>query len=158
MLHNESIQFMWESPEFEYQEKTKRWYWVVAIVATLLIVLAIILKNYLFGFFVVVGLLLTFILSTKKPMILPIEVSQRGIRVYNDMYPYEKLFAFWITYNSKNEPMLLLLSSQRITPLLSYRIGDDIELMELREFLAEFIEEQEMQDSMTNRIIERIGF
>jgi len=48
MLHKESTEFIWESPEFEFKEKTKRWYWYLGVATLLLIILAIVFKNYLF--------------------------------------------------------------------------------------------------------------
>lgn len=159
MLHNETIQFIWETPEFDFKEKSKQWYWIVGVAGIAIIILAIILKNYLFAFFALVGIVLMFLLSNREPMTVGVEVSEQGIKIHDEMFPYERLHAFWIRYNRNQEPILLLLSEKRITPLLSVRINDrQIQPAELRAFLSEFIPEQEMQESVTNRVIDRIGF
>ncbi len=158
MLHKESVEFFWESPEFEFKEKSKQWYWYVGIITVLFIVLAIVFKNYLFGFLILIGGFLMFALATKEPMILPVEVSQHGVRVHEDMYAYTTISAFWVGENKNNEPILLLASSRKIAPIISLIIEPHINIMQLREYLLEFIEEVEMKEPLADKIIDRIGF
>jgi hypothetical protein len=158
MLHNETISFSWETIEFEFKEKRKDWYWIVGTVAVGLIVTAIILTNYLFAFLIGISTFLMISLAAKKPLSLPVEISHHGVKIYNEMHPYESLYSFWITYNKKNQPLLLLLSNKPISPILSITVDENINLLELREYLSEFIEEQEMKESLTDRIINKIGF
>lgn len=158
MLHNKTITFSWDTPEFEFKEKRKDWYWIVGIVAVILMVVAIILKNYLFAFLIFIGGFLMVNLATKQPLSLPVEVSESGIKVYDQMYQYESLFAFWISENSKKQPILLLLSNQRVSPIISLTIDPGIDLVLLREYLGQFIQEQEMKEPLTDRIIDKIGF
>lgn len=158
MLHNETIVFSWETSEFEFKEKRKDWYWIVSILALVLIGIAIYLNNYLFAFLIGIGAFLMINLASKEPLSLPIEISEHGVKIYNEMHSYETLHQFWITYNKKQEPMLLLLSDRKISPIISIVIDDEIDPMDVREYLGEFIEEQEMKESLTDRIIDRIGF
>lgn len=158
MLHNETIAFAWETNEFEFKEKRKDWYWIVGIIGIILIIVAIILNNYLFAFLVGISAFLMISLATKKPLVLPIEISEQGVKIYTDMYAYDSLYGFWIRYDKKQQPILLLLSDRRISPIVSITLHEDINLIELREYLSEFIEEKEMKESLTDRIIDRIGF
>jgi len=158
MLHTETITFSWDSPEFEFKEKRKDWYWILGIVAVLVIVAAVLLHNYLFGFLVLIAAFLMLRLSTHSPLDLSIEVSQHGIKIHNEMYPYESIKQFWISYNKDNQAILLLLTAQKITPMVSVVIDQRIDLMELRGYLGEFIAEEEMKESLADRIIHSIGF
>lgn len=158
MLHNETIAFSWETTEFDFKEKRKDWYWIVGAVAVVLIVISVIMQNYLFAFLIGIGGFLMISLASKQPLSLPVEISEKGVKIYDDMYDYGSLYAFWITYNKNEEPMLLLLSDRRISPIVSIRVDEEIDLMDLREYLLDFIEEQEMKESLTDRIIDRIGF
>ena len=158
MLHKESIEYIWNSPEFEFKEKTKRWYWIVGVVAAVLIILAVIFQNYLFGFLILVGGFLMFSLATKEPLILPIEVSQHGIKIHDDMYSYAEISAFWIGENKNQEPILLFATNRRIAPIISVNIESHINIMQLREYLMEFTEELEIREPLTDKIIDRIGF
>ena len=153
MLHDQTISFTWETDEFTFKEKRRDWYWIVGAVALAFIVVAIIMHNYLFAFLIGIAAFLVIMTASRQPI-----VSDKGIKVYDDMHNYDSIFAFWITYNKKDEPVLLLLTSQRISPIVSIVIGDEIDPMELREYLLKFVEEQEMQASLTDRIIDRIGF
>ena len=158
MLHNESIAFAWETSEFEFKEKRKDWYWIVGIAAIVIIVVSIIMQNYLFAFLIAIGGFLMITLASKEPLALPIEVSEKGVRIYEDMYNYSSLYGFWISYNKRKQPILLLLSDRRISPIISIIIDEEVDLMTLRDYLSEFIEEQEMKESLTDRIIDKIGF
>lgn len=158
MLHNETITFSWETPEFEFKEKRKDWYWIVGIISVILVVVAIILGNYLFAFLIVMGAFLMIRLATKEPLVIPVEISESGVKVYNQMYSYDHLFSFWIRSNNQGEAILLLLSNQKISPILSLTIDPNIDLLMLREYLNQFIPEQELQEPLTDRIIQKIGF
>ena len=158
MLHNEIIAFAWETIEFEFKEKRRNWYWIIGVVSLILVVLAIILKNYLFALLLIIGTFLILFLATKKPLSLPVEVSQNGIKIYDEIYRYDSIFAFWISYNKKQQPILLLLSNRNISPIISITIDEKINLVLLREYFLEFIKEQELKEPLTNRIIDKIGF
>ncbi len=158
MLHKESIQYAWESPEFDFQEKDKRWYWLLGVGALLLIALAVYFQNYLFAFLILIGGFLMFRLSNQQPPILSIELSDQGVQINDELFDYENIIAFWIGSNTKGEPILLLATNKAITPILSIRIHPNIDLMEMREYLLEFVEEQKMKEPFTNQFIEKIGF
>lgn len=158
MLHKETIAFAWETPEYEFKEKRKDWYWIVGAAAVGLIVLAIVLQNYLFAFLIAIGAFLMIALAAKEPLSLPVEISEHGIKVYQELYTYDSIFNFWITYNKNEEPLLLLLTDRRVSPIISLTIDEGVDTMQLREYLLEFIEEQEMKESLTDRIIDKIGF
>lgn len=158
MLHKETVSFAWETIEFEFKEKRKDWYWIVGISALALIVLAIILANYLLAFIIGIGAFLMISLASKEPLTLPVEVSEHGIKVFEEMYTYESIAQFWIQENKDESYSLLLLTQQRVSPIISITIDESIDPLELREYLLEFIQEQEMKASVTDRIIDKIGF
>jgi len=158
MIHTETLAFAWEVLEFEEKTKRKDWYWLVGIVGVVLIVIAILLQNYLFGFLILLAAFMMVVMSNKKPELMSIEVSEQGININGEMHKYEEVFAFWIDRDKNGQPRLLLLSNQRITPLIALKIHEDIDPLDLRDYLIEFIEEQEMQRSVTDRVIDAIGF
>lgn len=158
MLHKESIEFMWESPEFIFKEKTEQWYWYIGIAGFILIILAIVLKNYLFAFLILIAGFLMFKLSTQEPVDLPIEISQHGININKDVFKYQEISAFWITENQAGKSILLFASKRPIAPIISVTIEPHINLMQLREYLLEYIAEQELREPVSDRIINKIGF
>ena len=154
----ESIEFLWESPEFEFKEKSKYWYWIVGVVALIIIAISLFLGNYLFGFFILVGTFLMFVLSTQKPLSLPVEVSEHGIKIHDKMHPYTEIDSFWIGENKNGEAVLILLTRKPINPRISIIIQPHVNIMQLREYLLNFIEEQELREPFTDKIIDKIGF
>jgi len=158
MLHNETIAFAWETHEFEFKEKRKDWYWIVGAAAVIIIIIAIIMQNYLLAFLIGIAAFLMISLAAKEPLAMPVVISEKGIQIYKNIYSYDSVYGFWITYNKKGEAILLLMLDQRISPIVSIIIDEEVDLLELREYLSEFIEEKEMKESLTDRIIERIGF
>ncbi len=158
MLHRETIEYAWEAPEFEFKEKNKYWYWFVGIIALFLIGVAIYFENYLFGFLILIGGFLMFRLSNKEPLILHIEASDHGVKIDEEFFPYNEIHAFWIGENKNNEPILLIATNKPITPIISVRIHPEIELMEMREYLLQFIDEHKIKEPLTNQVIDKIGF
>lgn len=158
MLHKKTIAFSWDIPEYEFKKKRKDWYWIVGATAVGLIILAIVLQNYLFAFLIAIGAFLMIYLASKEPLSLPVEISEYGISIYKEYYDYESIFHFWITTNKKNEAQLLLLTAQKISPVISVILDHQIEPMELREYLLNFLEEKEVKESLTDKIIDKIGF
>jgi hypothetical protein len=158
MLHKETITFKWDSLEFEFKEKTKKWYWISAIVIIIFIIGAILLKNYLFAFLILFGGFLMFVMSTKQPIVLPVEVSEHGVKIHDEMFPYTIIENFWIGENKNNNAVLIIKTNKKITPVISINIDPQINIIQLREYLMEFVEEKEMKEPFTDRLIEKIGF
>ena len=158
MLHNNTITYAWQVSEFEYKEKKRNWYWIVGIIALALIVVAVIMNNYLLGFLVLLGAFLMFTQSTQQPLDLDIEISEQGINIHDKMHRFETIQAFWMKETKSEEVMLILLTSQNMTPLESLIIPPEIDPLELREYLLEFIPEEELRQSYTERLMDIIGF
>ncbi len=158
MLHNNTITYSWTVPEFEFRSKSKQWYWIVGAVAIILIVLAVVLKNYLLGFFILLGTFLVFTHSTHEPKELEVEISMDGIRVQENMHRYDTIRAFWMKELNTGEVVLILLTSQNMTSLISVAVPPNIHPLELREFLLQYIEESELREPLTEKLIKVIGF
>lgn len=153
MLHKNTILYSWKSPEFEHQPKSKQWYWMFAGFALALVVLAIVLQNYLLAFFIVLGTFLVFTHASHETKDLEIEISLDGIRIEEKMHRYENLRAFWIKQRDENTAVLILLTSQNMTSLESIVIPNEIEPLELREFLLDHIEEIKLRESLTEKLM-----
>ena len=158
MIHNETILFTWESTEFNFIDKKKNWYWIVGGISIVLIIIAILLRNYLFAFLIGISGFLMITLAEKEPLSLGVEVSERGVKIHDQMYTYESILGFWITNNKKGEPLLLLLSNRKVSPIISIKISEGIDISLLREYISGFVPETEIRESFTDRIIDVIGF
>ncbi len=157
MLHTESIEYQWEIPEFKTKEKKQIWYWVLGLVSLSIIGIAIYLENYLFAFLILIGGFSLFRMSQQEGVTMTITLSQKGVGVNEEFYPYEEMSAFWIRSNKEGEPILLLATQKPVTPVISIRIHSEIDIMEMRDFLLNFVEEHELKEPFTNRILDLLG-
>ncbi len=158
MLHNETIVFSWIVPEFEYKEKKKDWFWLLGIGAVLLIGFGIFTKNYLFCFLVAIGSFLMVKTAHDQPEELTIEISERGIRYHKELFPYEKVFQFWIADSEKGGHILILYVNRRLSPRISFTIDPRIDPVELRNYLKEHVSESEMKEPLTEKVMRKINF
>lgn len=157
MLHDNTIEYIWEIKEFEYQEKKKNWYWLVGFVAVLLIAVAIIMSNVLLALLILIGTILIFGQANKEPLVMNVEISNHGIKIHESFHEYETIQAFWMK-EKEDHVVLILLTSERMTPLQSLEIPANIDPLELREYLLQYIEERELRESYTEKIMNHIGF
>src|ERR1051326_198536 len=86
----------WQAPEFRHYEKTQGWY-ASAIALTILLVGFFIIQNDLFAA-VTMGILGTIVIlfARKRPEKTDIELSSRGIKFGNLLFPYKQLQYFWV--------------------------------------------------------------
>ncbi len=146
----------WEALEHHHEEKSSDWFWAVSIVAIAIAVTAIFLHNLLFGILVLVGTFSIILNSLRHPKIHKMKIDVRGVTIDTFHYPYKSLDSFWI--NEKEDPPVLLLKSQRFfMPLVVLRL-EGVDTNEIREYLQEFLYEDEMHEPLLQKIAERFGF
>lgn len=158
MIHEETTEFSWDTLEYEHREKSTDWYWALGILIVIGAVIAFITKNFLFGVLLLIGGFLIGLFAGKKNQPISIEISLRGILINNDLIGFNKVSSFWIYRNPFGVRKLILKTSRNFAPIISIPIPDDIRATELREFLLGIVPEIEMQESIIDLIMERIGF
>lgn len=158
MLHDNTIEYIWEVSEFEFKEKKKNWYWLIGLVAVLLMTVSVLMSNYLLTFLILIGTLLMFAQANKEPITMDVEISNHGIKIHQTMHEYPSIQSFWIKQKEEGNYVLILMTSERMTSLQSVNIPSHINPLELREFLLTYINEQELRESYTDKLINTIGF
>jgi hypothetical protein len=146
----------WEVIEYEHRDKTPDWYWAVGIIALSAAIIAIVYKNYIFAVFIVIASATLFMFSFRKPEMLLIELTEKGVRMKNEFFPYKMIKTFWIS--DRGPVKKLLLHSNRILmPVITIAITDEME-EKIKSTLLKHLEEKEMHEPMTQRIMEQLGF
>ncbi len=144
----------WEYYEYEFQEKTADWFWIFGTIALLLIIIALILKNFLLALII---LLSAFILGTyakRPPSLITYGLGRHGIKHGSDTFRYETIKSFWINKQSNH---LIIESTRMIKPHISIPLGEtDPEL--IRKKLLPIIKEQEYRGSISDFISDFFGF
>ena len=141
----------WEALEYEYHEKTTDWYWAVGIVTFGFFVLALILKNFLFAILVAIAGFTFALYGARRPKIVSFAITSRGLKIGEKLYPYDNLKSFWLNYDPPNIKELYVISKKFFAPQISIPLGAS-DPNKIREYLLKFLEEKEIQESLSDVI------
>lgn len=148
----------WQHYEHAHNEKSVDWFWTVGIIAFGGIVLSIFFKNFLFAIIIALFTGISFLLVNKPPRLLIFEVSRKGVRAGNVLYPYSLLESFWVEDTDYNDKILLKskkpLSPLIIIPFDSTKIDPEL----LRDYFLDYLDEEELEEPLHQIIMERFGF
>jgi hypothetical protein len=158
MIHEETTEFSWDTLQYEHREKSTDWYWALGILVVLTAAIAFISKNLLFGFLILMGGFMIGIFANKKNDPITIEISSRGMIINNHVINFSDISAFWLYKNAVGIRKLIIKTNRNLSPIISLPIPDDMRAADLREFLLEYIPEQELKESFVDLLSEKIGF
>lgn len=147
----------WEAPEHQHIEKTTEWYWILGILAIAGSVASIIFGNVLFGLVIILGAVTMILTSHRLPKLMHFEVSIRGIRIEDKLYPFGTLESFCIDEEKYTGAQLIVKSKHLFMPLMIIPIPheyiDEIEYILIPRLHAEHLEEP-----FAHRLMEFLGF
>ena len=147
----------WEAPEHTHIEKSPDWFWLLGIIAVTAAIVSIIFHNILFAIVILLGAITMSLVGHKRPRIIPYEVSNRGVRIDNTLYPYATLDSFYLDEDAPLDPQLLLKSKKLFAPLLILPIPEEhADLID--SMLAERLPEEHIEEPFANRLLEFLGF
>lgn len=150
------VLFSFKAPEYLDKQRSSDWFWAVGIISSAIIITSILFNNILLAVFLIITTTIIFIYAKRKPEIINIDITESGIKIGKNMYPYSSLKAFWINdYGDFGN--LLLRSSGVINPLISIPIIK-IDPEKIREILLEYIREEEIVEPLSQKIMEYLGF
>ncbi len=155
-MNQESIK--WKDFEYEHRERSVDWFWAVGIAALALAVLAVIYGNVLFAIFVIIGVFTLFMYAVRKPMLIEFELTNRGLRIDNKMYPYAVLHSFYIHHHEHKKRSLIIKSDKTMMPHITIPLPDADTAEEVHLFLANYLKEEEHQESVSEAIMDYFGF
>lgn len=147
----------WEAPEHHHIEKSSDWYWILSILAIAGSVASIIFGNVLFGVVIILAATTMIITSHRYPRVIEFEVSGRGIRIRNDLYPYSTLESFYLDEESPLGPQLLVKSKKMFVPLLILPIPEEY-IEEIEHLIAPRLYEEHLEEPFSHHLLEFLGF
>ncbi len=154
-MENEQTSLSWSAHEYEWKERSVDWFWTIGLIAIAVLVGAVLLGDTLFGILLALGLGLIAYLSIRKPEIITVVVNEKGILIGENFLPYKKLKHFYVAKDSAS-PSLLLMTDRFFIPMASVPLeGSDPDI--IREYLLPHLEEKEMEESRSHKILERFG-
>lgn len=148
----------WQQHEHLHREKTVDWFWIVGIIAFGGIVLSVFFNNFLFALIIFLFTIISFVMVQRPPRLLVFEISRKGVRAGNVLYPYSMLDSFWIE-DTEYDDKILFKSRKPLTPLLVIPFDStQTDPEQIRDFLLDFIDEEELEEPLHQILMEWFGF
>jgi hypothetical protein len=157
MIHDETKKYNWSVAPYEHYERSVDWYWAMGIVSIAIIIIALVNRNYLFAFLILLGGVLIILSLRKAPDNMRIEISEQGIMINGHLYLYDHIESFWMYKDLSEAPNLLIHTRRTLFPKIVIPLLSDMNFVEMHSFLADKIREEEQYASSIDRLAERLG-
>ena len=147
----------WRGPEFKYYHKEPSWYWINAIIAGVLFLIAAYQKNILLAIFIAITEFTIIMLAKRLPKTIEFKVDEDGIHFGKiAFYSHDELTGFTIREENDEVSELVLVTNSVINPTIKINIPlKDSE--EIRSMLKNFINEVEYEDTFFDSIADLLG-
>ena len=128
----------WTFPQFQKVERTQRWYIGTFLAGAALLVYSILTINFLFAIIVLLFAFIAVFQHYQKPQTLSVKITEDGVIVGQNFYPYKSLYAFWFNYNPPQVKNLYLGLKSSLRGTVTIPLNDASPL-EAREILEQFL-------------------
>jgi hypothetical protein len=154
--HSADELLAWEAPEFEKQDKSRRWYLVVFIFLAVVAFYAI-FKNWpvMAITFIMIGVT-GYLMLQREPRSIIFRITHDGIVIGNQIYDFDNMQSFWIFYNPPYEKILSIHLKGSLVPFLHIPVHDE-DPVKIREVLMKFIPEIKQEKSMVDTVERILG-
>lgn len=112
-IKSESDVISWRIPEYQGEEKTKRWYIIYSLIGVALLAYAIYTQNFIFAIIIVFAAVLLIIFDGGHPGTLEVAISDKGVAVGKEFYDYDQIDDFFIIYQPEEGVKNLYLEFKR---------------------------------------------
>ncbi|MCK5285642.1 MAG: hypothetical protein KAJ58_00220 [Candidatus Pacebacteria bacterium] len=141
----------WEAFEYEFNPKSNNWFWVIWILALGLSVMFYLLGNIVFGILILVAVFSISVFASRKPDLMIIRLNSKKIIIKNKEIDLDDLESFWIE-NQK----ILFKSLKKLSPYIIIPLSSRADVEEIRDYLLEYLEEEELHESILQIFLEKI--
>ena len=154
-----SPKITWETVDHIKEEKSSDWFWIVGIVAVAIAVLSIFFGNLLLALLILLAASTSFMLVHSVPRIIEYELNRKGLRVGDVLYTYSGLDSFWvIDEDGYDRDRILIKSRKMFMPMMTIPLGETVHPDDARDFLLDYLEEEEMSEPLSEYIMTWLGF
>ena len=152
----ENLSLKWSAPEYHHYKRSNDWFWAVGIITLSIAILSFIFSNALFGVLILLSAGILIFYVVRIPEDIQYEINNRGVIVGKELHPYLTIEAFWIETRA-GEPKLIVKSKKMMMPYIIIPVHDD-SVDDINTVLREFLEEKEMPEPASHKIMEYLGF
>ncbi len=148
------IVFDWVVNEYEKHERSRRWYVIMAVVGIALLLFSVISGNYLFALIVVLFGIILFLQDMLQPAEVPFAITEAGIVVGNNYYPFKEITSYWMVYNPPEIKNIYFSTNSVLRHRLQVPLLDN-DPRPIKDFLNQFIIED--LDQEEEPLSDRLG-
>ncbi|MEK7650842.1 MAG: hypothetical protein AAB364_03195 [Patescibacteria group bacterium] len=148
----------WSAPEYTYYPKTQNWYWGVATVAGVLVLVALFTVNLLLAIMIVIAAFAVMMYGARPPEVIKFALTRRGVRFHTRLYPYDQLKSFWII-EDHNRRKIILESDRLVLPHIVVPLVESVNAETVREYLRNRnLPEVRQEESLADILSDYFGF
>ncbi|PLS81078.1 hypothetical protein CYG49_03020 [Candidatus Saccharibacteria bacterium] len=153
---DESQEIQWEASEYIHHEKSSSWFVKLTLVAIMLIVLAIVFRQWTFTAVIAVMSASLAVYAKRPPRTLRYHLSHQGVIIEDKFYPFQEFRAFGILQDGPLF-MINLLPRKRFMPALSmyFEQQDGERIVDL---LAAHLPHEQMKPDLLDTIVRKLRF
>jgi len=145
----------WSFPEYVKAKRSKNWYFFTTIIVLALLTYAILTTNFLFALIIILGVTILIISGKREPKEVDFKITEDGLEVDKDFYPYKDIKHFWIVYEPPEVKTLFIVFRNMLKPRLSIPLEDQ-DPVKIRKILLQYIEENlEKEDEPISDYLKR---
>lgn len=138
----------WSFSEYTKHERSRGWYFWSFLLATALVVYALLTQNWLFALIIVMISVMIVVNDKNEPQKIEFEIGDDGIRLGNKKIEYKEIKNFWIAYEPPEVKSLYFIFYSSLRPRLMIPL-EDVDPIAVRSFLRQYIEEDLDKESET---------
>lgn len=156
----------WSALEYKEKVQGTDWFWALGVVVVATAITTIIFGNYFFAILIILGGLLLGYFTIKKPELVYYELNNKGLKVKDRVFLFEDIKHFWVqAYTStdqathiETEPTLFIHTARLFMPVMSVPIDEHLASHIRSIMLSNSVEEKEMKEHPSVKIMETLGF
>lgn len=149
----------WQAYEHSHTgDKSSDWFWGLGVVSVGAIILSIYFGNILLSIIFFLFTVISIMMAKKKPEIHTFEITRKGVRAGNLLFPYSNLESFWVDDNEYDDKIIFrtrkAMQNFLIIPFDSTETDPEL----LRDFLLDYLDEEELEEPLHQKLMEFLGF
>jgi len=143
--------FSWRAPEYFYNEKGGGWYAALGALTVVLLVLAYLLNNFLFGVLIIVSSFAVALYGARRPKTVLFALTEQGLRIENRLYPYDNIQSFWMHYDPPRSKEMTIIFKKGVMPRLSIPL-EDADPNEIRDIFIKHVDEEPHEETFSDTL------
>jgi hypothetical protein len=148
----------WQALEYQHRPKANEWYWWVGAAGLLVILLAAWWQNFLLIVFTAIATFTVMLLGARPPQTLTYSLLPKGIRLGQQLYPYDNLKSFWVIDEPVERRKIIIESQRFFMPHITIPLPTEVNADEVKQYLLAHLPEQKHDESIADIVGDALGF